>query len=173
MVWQNSKIRPKNYVAILYVTCIHSISKHENSTLICFLNISVCYCLFSPFKFSTFRKTSLKQFWHVHRQPQLVRVCWYPLIYLSQLHLHRLVHCHPPFLQPNLVPYPLALLHAHLTSWLQASDAIGSVVQKGSQALLSLSRVQPHSSGVQMWSKCLLLGLVSSGPYACLVDSTL
>ncbi len=57
------------------------------------------------------------------------------------------VHCHPPFLQPHLVPHRTAPLRAHLTSWLEASNAVGSVVQKGSQALLSLSRVQPHHSG--------------------------
>lgn len=56
---------------------------------------------------------------------------------------------------------PLAPLHAHLTSWLQTSDAIGSVVER--QALF-LSRVEPHPSGDdvlgaeanQHCSKCLL-----------------
>ncbi len=99
----------------------------------------------------------------------MVRVCGYPLIYLI-VTAAPAPSCARPYTFPATTSgaTPSCTLHAHLTSWLQASDAIGSVVHKGSQALLSLSRVQPPS----LWRWCLLLGLVSSGPNACLVDST-
>ena len=63
----------------------------------------------------------------------------YIYVCLSHLHVHRSVHCHWAFLQVHLPPQLLWLLHTHLTNWLQAIDAIGSVDHTVIQDWLSLS----------------------------------
>ena len=54
---------------------------------------------------------------------------------------------HLAFLQAHLVPYPLALLQAHLTNSLQALEATGKVFHTGIQVFSSVI-VHPHPSGV-------------------------
>ena len=62
----------------------------------------------------------------------------YIYVCLSHLHVHRSVHCHWAFLQAHLPPQLLSLLHTHLTNWLQAIGAIGSVDHTIIQDWLSL-----------------------------------
>ncbi len=102
----------------------------------------------------------------------MVQVCGYPLIYLI-VTAALTPSCALPstFHVATSGATSSCTLHTHLTSWLQASDAIGSVLQKGSQALLSLSRVQPHHSGDGAccwgWSAVVQMLVWSTSPFEC------
>ncbi len=97
----------------------------------------------------------------------MVRVCGYPLIYLI-VTAALAPSCALPstFHAATSGATSSCTLHVHLTSWLQASDAIGSPKREPSLAVLV------QSLAPSLWGWCLLLGLVSSGPNACLVDRT-
>ena len=74
--------------------------------------------------------------------------------YFSHLQLQSSVHLQCAFLHEQFPPQPLALLHPHLTSSLQALLAMGRLFQTGHQDFVSVSSVQPQPSavGVCCWA---------------------